>query len=162
MCILSSKHWCKWIQWTILSSLKEKLLLEKNEEIILMGNVYINLLRYNEDHSSTKFLNQIYSCSLIPCITSQSRIKNSYRQYLFHWHSKQSNCRRYFNVNIWLSSPVVIFKRFDPKVFLQVIQNIDWHTVLKLKEEDLDNLFDQLFLITEAPLDAYAPKTHQS
>ena len=158
MCILSSKHWCKWIQWTILSSLKEKLLLEKNEEIILMGNVYINLLRYNEDHSSTKFLNQIYSCSLIPCITSSTHLSPESKTQF----PNQSNCRRYFNVNIWLSSPVVIFKRFDPKVFLQVIQNIDWHTVLKLKEEDLDNLFDQLFLITEAPLDAYAPKTHQS
>ena len=39
-----------------------------------MGNVYINLLRYNEDHSSTKFLNQIYSCSLIPCITSSTHL----------------------------------------------------------------------------------------
>ena len=53
-----------------LSILNEKLLLEKNKEIILMGDFNINLLRYNEDHNSTDFLDQIYSCSLIPCITS--------------------------------------------------------------------------------------------
>ena len=37
------------------------------------------------------------------------------------------------------------FKRFDPKVFLQDIQTIDWHAVLTLNEEDVDNLFDQFF-----------------
>ena len=57
-----------------LSILNEKLLLEKNKEIILMGDFNINLLRYNEDHNSTDFLDQIYSCSLIPHITSPTRL----------------------------------------------------------------------------------------
>ena len=57
-----------------LSILNEKLLLEKNKEIILMGDFNINLLRYNEDHNSTDFLDQIYSCSLIPRITSPTRV----------------------------------------------------------------------------------------
>ena len=56
------------------SILNEKRLLEKNKEIILMGDFNINLLRYNEDHNSTDFLDQIYSCSLIPRITSPTRV----------------------------------------------------------------------------------------
>ena len=55
-----------------LSILNEKLLLEKNKEIVLMGDFNINLLRYNKDHNSTDFLDQIYSCSLIPRITSST------------------------------------------------------------------------------------------
>ena len=57
-----------------LSILNEKLLLEKNKEIILMGVFNINLLRCNKDHNSTDFLDQIYSCSLIPRITSSTRL----------------------------------------------------------------------------------------
>ena len=51
-----------------LSILNEKLLLEENKEIILMCDS--NLLRYNEERNSTDFRNQVYSCSLIPHITS--------------------------------------------------------------------------------------------
>ena len=46
-----------------LSILNEKLLPEENKEVILMGDFNINLLRYNEGHNSTDFLDQIYSCS---------------------------------------------------------------------------------------------------
>ena len=71
-----------------LSILNEKLLLEKNKEIILMGNFNINLLRFNEDHNSTDFLDQVYSCSLVPHITSPTRLtprsKTLYRQYMFN------------------------------------------------------------------------------
>ena len=49
-----------------LSILNKKVLLEKNKKIILMGDFNINLLRYNEDHNSTYFLDQIYFCALIP------------------------------------------------------------------------------------------------
>ena len=52
-----------------LSILNEKLLLENNKEIILMGDFNINLLRYNKDHNSTNLLDQIYSSPLIPHIT---------------------------------------------------------------------------------------------
>ena len=57
-----------------LTILNEKLLLEKNKETILMGDFNINLLRYNEDHNSTDFLDQNYSCSLIPRTTSPTRV----------------------------------------------------------------------------------------
>ena len=56
------------------SILNEKLLLEKNKEITLMGDFNINLLRNNKDHNSTNFQDQIYICSLIPRITSPARL----------------------------------------------------------------------------------------
>ena len=56
------------------SILNEKILLEKNKEITLMGNFDINLLRNNKDHNSTNFHDQIYICSLIPRITSPARL----------------------------------------------------------------------------------------
>ena len=49
------------------------------------------------------------------------------------------------------------FKWFDPKVFLQDLQNINWHTALKLDEENVDNSFDRFFQIIETLLDTYAP-----
>ena len=49
------------------------------------------------------------------------------------------------------------FKRFDSKVFLQDLQNIDWHTALKLNEENVDNSFDRFFQIIETLLDIHAP-----
>ena len=33
-------------------------------------------------------------------------------------------------------------KRFDFKVFLQDLQNINWHTALKPNKENVDNSFD--------------------
>ena len=56
------------------SILNEKILLEKNKEITLMGDFNINLLRNNKDHNSTNFQDQIYICSLIPRITSPARL----------------------------------------------------------------------------------------
>ena len=50
------------------------------------------------------------------------------------------------------------FKRFDPKVFLQNLQNINWHTALKLDKENVNNSFYQFFPIIETLLDTYAPK----
>ena len=38
-----------------------------------MVDLNINFLRYNEDHNSTDFLDEICSCSLIPRITSRTR-----------------------------------------------------------------------------------------
>ena len=49
------------------------------------------------------------------------------------------------------------FKRFDPKIFLHNLQNIDWRTALKPNEENVDNPFDWLFQIIETLLDTYAP-----
>ena len=57
-----------------LNTITEKLLAEKNKEIVLLGDLSINLLKYEKDHNAADFLDQIYSTSLVPHITSPTRI----------------------------------------------------------------------------------------
>ena len=57
-----------------LNSLSEKLLCEKNKHIILMGDFNVDLLKYTTDTSTAQFLDQMYSSSLNPQITSPTRI----------------------------------------------------------------------------------------
>ena len=159
--------------------LNEKLLLEKNKEVILIGDFNINLLRYNEDHNSTDFLDQIYSCSLIPRITSSTRLTPRLKTLIDNIFSTDTtNEVIAWNILTALSDHLAQFllfpikrtkpeskannycrnfKRFDPKVFLQDLQNINWHTALKLDEENVDNSFDRFFQIIETLLDTYAP-----
>ena len=98
-----------------LNSLNEKRLLNRNKEIILMGDFNINLLRYNEDHKSTNFLDQIYSCSFIPHIASPK---------ILYFQLKEQN------QNLKQILTVVTLKRFDHIVFLQDLQT--QQTALKL------------------------------
>ena len=159
-----------------LSILNEKLLLEKNKEIILMGDFNINLLRYNEDHNSTDFLDQIYSCSLIPHITSPMRPTPQSKTLIDNIFSTDTaNDVIAGNILTTLSDRLAQFllfsikrtkpeskannychnfKRFDPKVFLLDLQNIDWHTALN--EENIDNSFERFFQIIETLLDTHA------
>ena len=57
-----------------LNSLSETLLREKNKRIILMGDFDVDLLKYTTDTSTAQFSNQMYSSSLLPQITSPTRI----------------------------------------------------------------------------------------
>ena len=57
-----------------LNTLSKKLLSEKNKEIILMGDFNIDLLKYEKDHNAVDFPGQINSTSLVPNITSTTRI----------------------------------------------------------------------------------------
>ena len=143
-----------------------------------MGDFKINLLRYNEDHNSTDFLDQIYSCSLIPCITSPKCLTPQSKTLIDNIFSTDT-ANEVITGNILMTSDHLAqfflfpikrtktefkgnnyccnFKRFDPKVFLQDLQNTDWHTALKLSKEDVDNSFDLFFQILETLLDTYAP-----
>ena len=51
-----------------------KLLHEKNKDIVLMGDFNVDLLKYEDDANTAEFLNKIYSTSLIPQITTPTRI----------------------------------------------------------------------------------------
>ena len=127
-----------------LSILNKNLLLEKNKEIILMGDFNINLLRYNEDHNSTDFLEQIYSCSLIPRITSPARLIPRSKTHINNILSTDTaNEVIAGNILTTLSDHLAQFllfpikrkkteskannycrnfRLFDPKIFLQAIQ----------------------------------------
>ena len=52
----------------------EKLLRETNKVIVLMGDFNVDLLKYEDDVGNTVFLDKIYSTSLIPQITSPTKI----------------------------------------------------------------------------------------
>ena len=57
-----------------LKELSEKLLKEKNKEIILMGDFNIDLLKYEQHKDTSTFLDFMYLNALIPHITSPTRI----------------------------------------------------------------------------------------
>ena len=70
-----------------LNSLSEKLLREKNKHIILTGDFNADFLKCTTGTSTAQFLDQMYSSSLLPHITSpylhKYKIKNSNRQHFF-------------------------------------------------------------------------------
>ena len=53
-------------------TLSENLLSEKNKEIVLLGGFNINLLKYEKDHNTADFLDQMYSASLVSYLTSST------------------------------------------------------------------------------------------
>ena len=57
-----------------LNTLSENLLSEKNKEFDLLGDYNTDLLKYEKDHNAADFLDQMYSISLVPHITSPTRI----------------------------------------------------------------------------------------
>ena len=52
----------------------EKLLREKRKDIVLMGDFNVNVLKYEDDANTAVFRDKIYLTSLIPPITSPTRI----------------------------------------------------------------------------------------
>ena len=52
----------------------EKLLREKNKDVVLIDDFNVDLLKYEDDANTADFLDKIYSTSLIPQITSPTRI----------------------------------------------------------------------------------------
>ena len=58
-----------------LNTLTEKLLSEKNKEIVLLGDLSINLLKHEKDHNPADFLDQIYS--KIPWGSSKPEVERS-------------------------------------------------------------------------------------
>ena len=52
----------------------EKLLCEKNKNIVLVGDFSVDVLIYEDDANIADFLDKIYSTSLIPQITSPTKI----------------------------------------------------------------------------------------
>ena len=62
-----------------LNTLSENLLSEKNKEIVLLGDFNIDLLKYEKDHDTVNFLDQMYSAPLVPHITSPTQITSHSR-----------------------------------------------------------------------------------
>ena len=162
-----------------LNTLSENLLSEKNKEIILLGDFNIDLLKYEKDHNTAGFLDQMYSASLIPHITSPTRITShsgtlitdnifsmdisenvvsgniatSISDHLAQFLFLPIDQFKTNNKNIYQSN----FKSFYQQIFLEDIQNLNWSNVLELEKKYVHNSFDNFFLIVETLLDTYAP-----
>ena len=162
-----------------LNILSENLLSEKNKEIVLLDDFNIDLLEYEKDHNTTDFLYQMYSASLVPYLTSPTRITSHSRTLIDNIfstdvsenaisgnivtsisdHLAQSlflpidQLKTNNNKNIYQRN----FKCFNQQIFLEDIQNLNWNNVLELEKKDVDNSFDKFFLIVETLLYTYAP-----
>ena len=116
----------------LLNTLSEKLLPEKNKEIVLMGDFNVNILKYEEYHNTPGFLELIYSTILVRHITSPTQITSRSRilidniffnrymrfQYLF---LPTDQLLRNQNKDIYQCN----YKHFDQQTFLEDISNLN-------------------------------------
>ena len=162
-----------------LNTLSENLLSEKNKEIVLMGDFNIDLLKYEKDHNTADFLDQMYSASLVPHITSPTRITSHSRTLIDNIFSTaisenaiSGNMVTSISDHLaqFLFLPIDQFKTnnnkniyqrnlksFNQQIFLEDIQNLNWNNILELENQDLDNSFNNFFLMIETVLDTYVP-----
>ena len=162
-----------------LNTLSENLLSEKNKEIVLMGDFNIDLLKYEKDHNTADFLDQMYSASLVPHITSPTRITSHSRTLIDNIFSMDISENAISGNNVTTISDHLAqflflpidqfktnnnkniyqhnFKSFNQQIFLEDIQYLNWKNVLELEKKDVDYSFDKFFLIVETLLDIYAP-----
>ena len=164
----------------LLNNLIEYLLSEKNKEIVSLGDFNINLLKYEKEHNTADFLDQMYSTSLVPRITSPTRITSHSRTLIYNIFSTDisenalskniitsisdhlakflflsiDQFKTNNNKNIYQRN----FKSFNQQISLEDIQNLNWYNVLELEnKKDVDNSFIIFFLMIEMLLDTYAP-----
>ena len=85
-----------------LNTLSEILLSEKIKEIVLLVNFNIDLLKYEKDHNTADFLDQMYSTSLVPHITSPTQITSHSRTLIDSIFSMgiSENAISGFNINL--------------------------------------------------------------
>ena len=69
----------------------KKLLHEKNKDIVLMGDFNVDLLKYEVDANTAVFLDKIYSTSLIPQITSSTRITSRSKTFIDNIFATDAN-----------------------------------------------------------------------
>ena len=140
-----------------LNTLSENVLSEKNQEIVLLGDFNIDLLKYERDHYTADFLDQTYSASLVPHITSPTRITSQSRTLLDNIFSTDTS-ENAISGNIvtsisnhlaqFLFLPIhrfktnnskniyqCNFKSFNQQIFLEDIQNLNWNNVLELEKK---------------------------
>ena len=140
-----------------LTYLCEKLLREKNKDIVLMGDFNVDLLKYENNTYTVDVRDKIYSTSLIPQITSPTRITPRSKTLIDNIFTTDSNDETLSGniiTNIsdhlaqFLSFPVKksphktkkeIYKRnyknFDADLFLSDLRNIDWQQALEISKK---------------------------
>ena len=147
-----------------LNTLSENLLSEKNKEIVLLGNFNIDLLKYEKDHNAADFLDQMYSASLVPHITSPTRIISLSRTLIDIFSTNISENPISGNIITSISdySPQLLFlpidqskpnnkktihqrnfKSFNQQIIIEDTQNLNWNNVLEVEKKGVDNSFNK-------------------
>ena len=148
-----------------LNTLSENLLSEKNKEIVLLGDLNIDLLKHEKDHYAGNFLGQMYSTSSVPRITSPTRITSHSGTLIDNIFSTDISVDATSGNTVtsisdhlaqFLFLPIVQFKtnnnkniyqcnfkNFSQQIFLEDIQNLNWNKILELEKKDVDNYVDK-------------------
>ena len=163
--------------------LADKLLSEKNKGVILMGDFNIDLLKAESDTKISDFLELIYATSLIPHITSPTRLNTRSKTLIDNIFSTATD-ENLHTGNIltsisdhlaqFLLFPIKAhktqkeeiyqrnFKHFNEEEFLRELNNLDWDRVLELNANNTNRSFNKFLETIEKLLDAYAPITKLS
>ena len=146
-----------------------------------MGDFNIDLLHYEYDNQTRTFLDHMYSSSLSPKITIQTRITPRSKT-LFDNIFANSNDKSFISTNLSYSisdhlAQFLVYPEFktENKRKLETIykrnyskdnlrnlkndlQNIDWLSVLKANQNNVEISLENLLKIINALLDKHPPK----
>ena len=162
-----------------LNSLSEKLLREQSKQIILMGDFSVDLLKYTTDTSTALFLDQMYSSSLLPRITSPTRISTKSKTLIGNIFSTDSPEESISgNIITSISDHLAQFllfpiekakgrkekeickrnvKSLTRNELIEDIKSIYWNKALRLNQNDTNKSFKLFLNIFETLLDTYVP-----
>ena len=150
-----------------LKSLTNKLSKESNKEILLLGDVNIDLIKTNTNNNASEFLDIIYSGYLIPHITSPTRLASRSHTLIDNIisnvipedtisgniintisdHLGQFLILPYHSVT-WNSKQEILhrnFKNFSKNFFLSDLKKINWESLFSQHKQGV-NIFYKLFL----------------
>ena len=144
-----------------------------------MGDFNVDLLKYEDDTNTADFLDKIYSTSLIPQITSPTRITPRSKTLIDNIFSTDASVETLSGnivTNIsdhlaqFLSFPVKqtphkkkkeIYKRqyknFNAGQFIMDLRKINWQEALEINRKETNASFTKFFDIFELLLDSHAP-----
>ena len=167
--------------FSYLAVLFEKLSLEKNKTIFLMGDFNIDLIKANSDSSIAEYLNTIASNNFLPFISLPTRITNHSRtlidnifsnsiskdifsgnltirisdhlpQFLIYPSFKSK--KNYFRKsNIFLRN----FKKLDSNQFKNDFLQINWDKEINFFNANTNKLYEDFFRRFNSLLDKHAP-----
>ena len=159
-----------------ISPLLEKISHEK-KDILIMGDFNINLLNYNHENQTTNFLDTMYSYSLLPFITSPTRITSTSKTTIDNiFYNKPIENILAGNISSLISDHLIQFiiepivshkqptieqkfqrsyKNFDSLKFKHELSKIDWN--LYLKQDDPNISMENFLNKVNELLDKHAP-----
>ncbi|XP_065675763.1 uncharacterized protein LOC136091972 [Hydra vulgaris] len=164
-----------------LAILFEKLAVEKNKTIFIMGDFNIDLIKASSDNSISEYLNTIASNNFLPFISLPTRItnqsstlidnifSNSTSKDIFSGnltirisdHLPQFLIYSSFNIRIINSrkSNIILrnFKKLNSEEFSNYYLEINWDKVIKVSNSNTNKSYEDFFTTFNSLLDKHAP-----